>query len=201
MRQGLEDRHESEVGGQRTKANAQRPTSNTQCGGSADARVEAKTSKLSTLNYLKSQLSDVRCLRLAFLRNHAQLNASVSDRVEGRMKRIRMFGVTLGMVLGFAAPTFSAQPSEAELIKQAKITKAEAEQIALAKVSSGIVKSAEIEKEKGHLVWSFDIARPGTRDITEILVDAKTGKIISIQTESPRDQAKEAAADKKQNQN
>jgi hypothetical protein len=48
-------------------------------------------------------------------------------------------------------------------------------------------------------VWSFDIARPGTHDITEVLVDAKTGKIISTQIESPRDQAKEAAADKKQN--
>ena len=109
-----------------------------------------------------------------------------------------MFSLTFGIVLGFAAATFAAQPSEAELMKQAKITKAEAEQIALAKVSHGIVKSAEIEKEKGHLVWSFDIERPGTRDITEILVDAKTGKIMSTQSESARDQAKEAAADKTQ---
>ncbi len=115
------------------------------------------------------------------------------------MKRRRMFSLMLGMVLGFVAVTFAAQPSETELMKQAKITKAEAEQIALAKVSHGVVKSAEIEKEKGHLVWSFDIAKPNTKDITEILVDAKTGKIISTQTESPRDQAKEAAADKKQN--
>ena len=84
-------------------------------------------------------------------------------------------------------------------MKHAKITKAEAEQVALAKVSHGTVKSAEIEKEKGHLVWSFDIARPGERDITEILIDAKTGKIISTQTESPSEQAKEAAADQKQN--
>ena len=114
------------------------------------------------------------------------------------MKRISMFSLTFGMVLGFAATgTFAAQPSKVELMKQAKITKGKAEQIALAKVSHGIVKSAEIEKEKGRIVWSFDIARPGTRDITEILVDAKTGKIISTQTESPRDQAKEAAADKK----
>ena len=110
-----------------------------------------------------------------------------------------MFGLTLGTVLGFAAAAaFAAEPSEAELMKQAKITKTEAEQIALAKVSHGIVKSAEIEKEKGHLAWSFDIAQPGTHDITECLIDAKTGKIISTQTESPRDQAKEAAADKKQ---
>ena len=120
------------------------------------------------------------------------------EQVELPMKRIRMFSLTFGIVLGFAAATFAAQPSEAELVKQAKITKAEAEQIALAKVSRGIVKSAEIEKEKGHLVWSFDIAQPGTHDITECLIDAKTGKIISTQTESPRDQAKEAAADKKQ---
>jgi uncharacterized membrane protein YkoI len=109
-----------------------------------------------------------------------------------------MFSLTLGMVLGFvAAAAFAAEPTEAELTKQAKITKAEAEQIALAKVSRGVVKSAEIENEKGHLVWSFDIARPGTQDITEILVDAKTGKIISTQTETPRDQTKEAANDKK----
>jgi hypothetical protein len=120
------------------------------------------------------------------------------EQVELRMKRIRMFSLTFGIVLGFAAATFAAQPSEADLMKQAKITKAEAEQIALAKVSHGIVKSAEIEKEKGHLVWSFDIAQPGTHDITECLIDAKTGKIISTQTESPRDQAKEVAADKKQ---
>jgi hypothetical protein len=30
-----------------------------------------------------------------------------------------------------------------------------------------------------------------------VQVDAKTGKIISTQTETPRDQAKEAATDKK----
>ena len=113
------------------------------------------------------------------------------------MKRLRLFTLTLGMALGIAA-AFAAQPSEAELIKQAKVTKAQAQEIALAKVPHGTVTSAEIENEKGHLVWSFDITKPHTKNITEILVDAKTGKIISIQTESPRDQAKEAAADKKQ---
>ena len=134
--------------------------------------------------------------------NSAQLHSVErfgADRVEVRMKRTLMFSLTLGMVLGFVAVTFAAEPNEAELMKQAQITKTEAEQIALSKVSHGIVKSADIKKEKGHLVWSFDIARPGTHDITEVLVDAKTGKIISTQTESPRDQAKEAAADKKQN--
>ncbi len=108
-----------------------------------------------------------------------------------------MFGLALGMLLGFAVAASAGQPSEADLMKRAKITKAEAEHIALAKVPHGSIKSAEIENEKGHLVWSFDIAQTGSRDITEILVDAKSGRILATQTESPRDQAKEAAADKK----
>jgi uncharacterized membrane protein YkoI len=115
------------------------------------------------------------------------------------MKKLRAISLALGVALGMTGVTFATEPSEAQLIKQAKITKAEAQRIALAKVSHGTVKSAEIENEKGHLVWSFDIAAPHSNDITEILVDAKTGKIISSTTESPREQAKEAAADKKKN--
>jgi hypothetical protein len=46
-------------------------------------------------------------------------------------------------------------------------------------------------------VWSFDIARAGACDLTGIPVDAKTEKIISTQTESPREQAKEAVTDNK----
>jgi uncharacterized membrane protein YkoI len=115
------------------------------------------------------------------------------------MKKLRAISLALGVALGMTGVTFATEPSEAQLIKQAKITKAEAQRIALAKVSHGTVKSAEIENEKGHLVWSFDIAARHSKNITEILVDAKTGKIISRRTESPREQAKEAAADKKKN--
>jgi uncharacterized membrane protein YkoI len=119
--------------------------------------------------------------------------------VEGVMKKSQLaFGLAVVSMLALVTAISGKGLSETELTKQAKITKAQAQQIALAKVSHGVVKSAEIENEKGHLVWSFDIAKPKTKDITEILVDAQTGKIISTQTESPRDQAKEAAADKKQ---
>jgi uncharacterized membrane protein YkoI len=100
------------------------------------------------------------------------------------------------LILAFATLA-SAEPSQAALKKQAKVSKDQAEHIALAQVPHGSVKAAEIENEKGHLVWSFDITTPGTTNITEVLVDAKSGKIISRQTETPNDQAKEAAADKK----
>ena len=113
------------------------------------------------------------------------------------MKKSEVFGLTLGIVLGCAVAASAGQSSEAALMKRAKITKAEAEHIALAKVPHGSIKSAEIENEKGHLVWSFDIAQAGIGDITEILVDAKTGRILSTQMESPREQAKEAAAEKR----
>ena len=81
--------------------------------------------------------------------------------------------------------------SQAILEAQAKISKTEAEKIALAKVPNGTVKEGELEKENGKLIWSFDIASPGSKDITEVQVDAVTGEVLSIQKETPADQEKE----------
>lgn len=114
------------------------------------------------------------------------------------MKPTNLPGLAVAVAATFALATSSfAAPSEAELMKQAKITKAEAEKIALAKVPHGKIQSAEIENEHYALVWSFDIAKPGSKDITEVLVNAKTGKIVEISTETPKAQAKERAEDKK----
>ncbi len=44
---------------------------------------------------------------------------------------------------------------------------------------TGKIQSEEIENELNALVWSFDIATPGTKNITEGLVNAKTGKIVN----------------------
>jgi hypothetical protein len=38
---------------------------------------------------------------------------------------------------------------------------------------------------------------PKSRNVTEVQVDAKTGKIVSTQIETPTDQAKEATSDEK----
>jgi len=81
--------------------------------------------------------------------------------------------------------------------KEAKISKETAQASALAKVPGGTVKDGELEKEKGRLIWSFDIAIPGSKDIKEVAVDAMTGDVIAVDTESPEDQAKEAAEDAK----
>lgn len=80
---------------------------------------------------------------------------------------------------------------------EAKINQEEAAKTALSKVPDGKIKSTELEKEHGKLVWSFDIATPESKNITEIQVDANTGEIVSNEVETAEDEAKEAVADKK----
>jgi hypothetical protein len=83
------------------------------------------------------------------------------------------------------------EEGEGNLAAQAKVTRAEAERTALAKVPGGTIKEGGLEKEKGKLIWSFDIATAGTRDITEVAVNALTGAIVSVDKETPNDEAKE----------
>ena len=110
------------------------------------------------------------------------------------MKHIPGWVAALLLVWASAA---SANEAPEALKAQAKITQAEAEKTALAKVPGGKVESAELENEHGKLIWSFDIFAPHSLNIAEVQVDAKTGKIVSTKIETPKEQAKEAAADKK----
>lgn len=80
---------------------------------------------------------------------------------------------------------------------QARISEKYAETIALAQVGGGRIQSSELEREKGTLVWSFDISVPDSRNLREVLVDAQTGKVLSIETETPDQEAAEAAQDAK----
>lgn len=85
---------------------------------------------------------------------------------------------------------------EAKLQAQAKVSREDAEKTALAKVPNGAIKEGELEKEKGKLIWSFDISTPGTSDIKEVQVDAITGQIVSIETETAKAEAKEKKKEK-----
>ena len=127
-----------------------------------------------------------------------ELNFPDATWVEGFMKMKKSGILTVGFALVVAAvTTVQAQPSEARLMKETKVAKSRAEKTALTKVPDGIIKSAELEREHGLLIWSFDIAKPDTKNITEVQVDAKTGKIASVKIEILKDQATEAAAEKK----
>ena len=97
--------------------------------------------------------------------------------------------------LGLSA-VVAGEKSQEQLKAEAKITEKEATATALAKVPNGKIKSSELEEENGKLIWSFDISMPESKNITEVQVDAKTGRIVSTQVETPADQAKEMEADK-----
>ena len=68
--------------------------------------------------------------------------------------------------------------SQATLAKQAKISLDAATATALAKVPGSTVKSHELEREKGKLIYSFDMKIAGKAGIEEVAVDAMTGDVI-----------------------
>jgi len=103
------------------------------------------------------------------------------------IKRLRL-ALGIAAVLGTIS---TACAIDSTLQSQAKISKSAAEKIALSKVPAGTIQSAELEKERGKLIWSFDISKPGTKDITEVQVDARNGGIVSVQVETPAAQIKE----------
>jgi len=108
-----------------------------------------------------------------------------------RLRTIFSCLLTCGIAIGFLNAPLLAKDKKSKLEAKAKISKKEAERIALAKVPRGKIKEAELEEENGKLVWSFDIATPHSKDITEVQVNAVTGEIVSMKKETPADQKKE----------
>lgn len=86
----------------------------------------------------------------------------------------------IGLGTAFAR---DSKAGAAALEAKAKVSKADAEKTALASVTGGTVKETEIEMEKGVLIWSVEITTAGTTDITEVNVDATTGKIVNTEVE------------------
>ncbi len=102
----------------------------------------------------------------------------------------------------FAAPALLAQRSYKRevpdsLAKQAKVTEEIAAKAALARVPKGEIRTVELERERGRLIYSYDIRVPGKSGIDEVGVSATTGKVVAFSHETPADEKKEAAADAK----
>jgi Peptidase propeptide and YPEB domain len=94
--------------------------------------------------------------------------------------------------------TLAASATDEALSAQAKVSETDARRTALAKVPGGAVQSSELEREHGRLIWSFDIGSPRSSQITEVNVDAVTGKILATHAESPAYQKKEAESERRQ---
>jgi hypothetical protein len=94
------------------------------------------------------------------------------------------------------APSVTVKEETPGLMKSAKVTAEAATRTAAARVPTGHVKSAEIEKEDGKLIYSFDIVVPRQEGIQEVNVDAMTGAVIGVEHESAAAEQKEKADDK-----
>jgi len=83
--------------------------------------------------------------------------------------------------------------------RQTKIGMKKAKEIASQQVA-GKIKSSELEKEHGKLIYSFDIQKSnGTT--TEVNIDAYTGAVIAVQEENAQTEAAEKQAEKKKGKN
>ncbi|MHB8522259.1 MAG: PepSY domain-containing protein [Limisphaerales bacterium] len=123
---------------------------------------------------------------------HGKLNTNTIMRIN----TIAASLFTVALLAGCASEE-GGQKRAANLQAQAKVSQADAQATALAQVPNGKVKDSELEKEKGKLIWSFDIAIPDSKDIKEVAVDAISGKVLSVETETPAQQEKEKAEDTK----
>jgi uncharacterized membrane protein YkoI len=90
------------------------------------------------------------------------------------------------------------EESQAALQKEAKISEATARATALKEVPTGTIKSSELERENGKLIYSFDITVPGKTGIDEVNVNAIDGSVVARSHEGAKAEKKEAAQEAKE---
>lgn len=101
------------------------------------------------------------------------------------MKKIIFLTVVMVLSLAFGVTT-NAQTKKIGMEKARRIAMQKAE---------GKIESAELERENGKTIYSFDI-RNSKGTITEVQVEAFTGEIVSVQEEDAQQEAAEKQQDK-----
>lgn len=111
------------------------------------------------------------------------------------------------LVAGFAAMFVAVPAAHAQatykrdlpdsLMKQVKITEEIAAATAQKRVPKGTIQGVEIEREKGKLIYSYELKVAGKTGTEEVNVDAVTGKVVAHEHESAAAEKKEAAAEAK----
>ncbi len=88
------------------------------------------------------------------------------------------------------------------LAQQTGVTKADpaitleaARKVALDRVPGGKVQDEELEREKGRLVYSFEISTQGKSGAQEVLVDANDGRVMSVRQEKEHQDEQEGEHD------
>ena len=115
-----------------------------------------------------------------------------------KLRNILCSALVVGLFIGCAGEKDARHESQAALLAEAKVSKADAEKTALAQASNGTIKDSELERENGRLIWSIGITTPNSKDLMEVNVDAITGQVVNVEKETPKQQAKEKEEDAKE---
>ena len=101
--------------------------------------------------------------------------------------------LTLCAVLSFAAGGLAAQEAPAptrnvpdSLVSKVKINEDSARAIALKRVPGTVQSTALAKSGKTRLVYTFKVQRTGRTGLTDVLVNANTGKVIAVRRESTK---------------
>jgi uncharacterized membrane protein YkoI len=101
--------------------------------------------------------------------------------------------LTVSSILAAGLLAGCESENQSNLQAEAKISKADAQATALTRAPNGTITEAELEREHGKLIWSFDIATPDSKDTTEVNVDAITGAVVNVEHEkSDKEKGEEA---------
>lgn len=112
------------------------------------------------------------------------------------MKHVAIFTVA---VAAFAIPAVVAAQEGYKreipdsLSKMAKVSEETAAKAAQKRVPKGTIQSVELEREKGRLIYSYDMKVAGKSGEEEVNIDAKTGKLVRAFHESAAAEKKEEA--------
>ena len=98
------------------------------------------------------------------------------------MTTLSILGLLTTLAQQPAAPAYK-RDVPTRLATQAKVSEDSARAIALQRVPGGTIQALELEREGGVLIYSWDIKVVGKPGITEVHVDALTGRILAVEHE------------------
>ncbi|HTS87199.1 MAG TPA: PepSY domain-containing protein [Gemmatimonadales bacterium] len=107
------------------------------------------------------------------------------------MLRLLFWAAALAGWLSGAAPLAAqadhpkVKEERSGLLALAHIAPDSAIRLARSRVPHATIQSAEIERENGRLIYSFELKTPGKAGIDEVNVDAMTGYVLPVEHEGP----------------
>lgn len=97
--------------------------------------------------------------------------------------RMYISAMLIGLTAACSSGDLTIEEDAPGLAARAAVDGQTAMSTALRSVPGGDIEKAVIEEEDGRLVYSFDIEVEGREGIEEVLVDAMTGAVVSVQHE------------------